>query len=158
MPTHNEPETKVCTIEPGTTKRSPGRPPGSPNKYHEEGEGEYSNVTLHLNKKVWAAIRIMAIQDETTITQLVSEALVTWLKWLARAAKEERENGPAELETEAVNRLYLEVMKRQHRDKLSKALKSRAHWHRVYPNKRWPGGIAREILKENSEPDTGNAV
>ena len=155
--TTNDPDT---TSEPGTAKRGPGRPPGSPNKYHyrEYDTGTYSNVTLHLDKKVWAAIRIMAIKEETPITELVSEALATWLKWLARAAREEKENGPTELELLEVNKLYQAVMKKQHTRKLANALQSRAHWHRTYPTKRWPGKEGKDVMAENREPGTGNAV
>jgi hypothetical protein len=117
------------------------------------GEGDYLNVCLHLDKGVHKRLKIMAIQQETTIMELVNEALVTWVKWLHKVATDD-EKGPSKLEIDDVNRLYHEVMREKHKSKMRKALESRRAWHRTYPGKPWPGGMLREIKRDSHVPET----
>ena len=105
------------------------------------GQGNYHNVTLHLNPSVWKAVRIMAVKEECYITDMVNEALATWLKWIKKAEEVEEEG-----EIREATQLLHEMKMRQRlsrarmakNDKKTRALRSRHDWERIYPGKPWP--------------------
>ena len=137
----------------GEVKSKRGRPRNLvPREYW--GKDAYFNVCLHLDKSLSTSLKIMAIREQTTVSKLASEAIAAWMKWLAKAERDEavgEEKEAAERRfREAADLLYalrnkniktslmvrMEVKKRE---KLEKALKSRKSWHRIYPDKPWPG-------------------
>jgi len=49
------------------------------------------NVTLHLDECVWRRIRTEAVRENTTIQSIVSEALMSYIKWIRKAELEDQE-------------------------------------------------------------------
>lgn len=113
----------------------------------------YSNVTLHLDSRVWRSLKRMAVRENTPITALCNEAIATWLKWLAKVAMEEAKIEEKEAwaqEWENAKQLVTQLRQRTaRRNKLLGGKKTRAAWHRKYPHKPWPW----PGLKEWPDPD-----
>ncbi len=163
--TDNVPDT--TNNVPETTKHS------RPNGTQYWGQGDYANVTLHLDPKLIKYIKKMAIDQSVTIGVLVNEALATWVKWLAKATLDDNEYDKAKAEREfqeAADHLYRIRQTRiqkdngvrmlvARREKLEKALLSRKAWHRIYPGKPWPGvGKQPEGFKRYAEEHEGDNV
>ena len=96
--------TEVIDNVSGTAKRGRGRPRKSitnnlpetidhvpdttePEAYF--GKGDYVNVALYIDQRIYKAMKIMAIRDDTSLKSLINEALLEWMKWLHKAARSE---------------------------------------------------------------------
>ena len=66
--------------------------------------------TFIVDKRLVAAIKIKAVREETTISSIIDEALATWLKWMARAEREEQSEIDREREIEEAERIRAEVI------------------------------------------------
>jgi hypothetical protein len=56
------------------------------------GEKKRWEVSLYLRPSIYRKIKREAIADDCTITSLVAEALLEWLKWIRKAELFERKN------------------------------------------------------------------
>jgi hypothetical protein len=145
---NNVPDTIEATDNvPETAKRGRGRPrktdnvsdTAEPNAYF--GKGNYINVTLYVDQKIYKAMKIMAIDEETSLKRLINEALATWVKWLYRAARDE-----AKTEDKAVLEKDLQAIEslvrgwrgkkyaiRMNRIQKSRFIAARRKWKDKYP-------------------------
>lgn len=122
------------------------------------GEGDYYNVCLHLDPRVWKTLRKMAIDDECTAGSLASEAIVFYIKYLRKIALQEEKVADkllAEQEYEEALETMLSLWHKKRSLKAAKskkkndakALLSRRAWHRRYPNRAWPGKFVADAQK-----------
>jgi hypothetical protein len=67
------------------------------------------NITLHIDKEVWKRFRIIAIQEDTTMGNLASEALLTYVSWLRRAEQQNESMEQKAMREEEVAAMRLEL-------------------------------------------------
>ena len=113
-------------------------------------QGELVPVTVRLNARVWKSIKLMAIREGSSIGDLVGEALVSWMKWLAKESRDELEGeakAVKEKELLALGELLLKVEEHKtmriaragKREKYRRAIKSMRNWQKEYPGRPYPG-------------------
>jgi hypothetical protein len=145
----------------GEVKRGRGRPKNAvAMKYW--GQGAYYNCTMHLDPEVGKQLKIMAIQENTSMGRLVSEAVAVWIKWLRKAALEEaklEDHAEAEAEVEAEYQEIVKIVKAirtkkwvkemvaAKRKKMAKAMRSCRSWRKEYPKRPWPGKVGNVAEK-----------
>jgi hypothetical protein len=132
--------------------------PGTPKKSYWE-RGELIPVTVRVNAQVWKSLKLMAVREKTSIGDLVGEALVSWMKWLAKASREELEGEAKEAKEKELLELgklllkvedhkAMRVARAGRRDKYERARKSMRQWRKEYPGRPYPG---REKIPEETD-------
>jgi len=111
------------------------------------------HVGIWVSPRMWTSLRIKALRDGCSASQVASEAIAYWIKYLAKIAKsEDKERSKRELHQELLDaeRLLHEIrvqklarkLKKKYptkRDIIKYGLISRATWARRFPGKPWPG-------------------
>jgi len=111
-----------------------------------ETEKQYKFLTIALDPIIHRALKIMAIDEETTVGNIMGEAVATWMKWMRKAEYREqlKENKDAEEAALAKERLkkaeellaYAQAKKKERRKK--KAIKKHdAMMQARYPYLDW---------------------
>ncbi len=109
-------------------------------------------TSYYLDPRVYRRLKVMAFTEGCTITSLLNEALTTWVKWLAKAARDEAKNKEDKELAEGDIRnaeeilrdrklAHMEMMYQVRREKMEKALSNIRSWRATYPGKPWPGYI-----------------
>jgi hypothetical protein len=96
------------------------------------GQGKYSNVCLHLDKRVGALLKQTAIGMKKSAGSLASEAITYYLANLHKQAKTEEKAFLADLavkETALLQTLWKE--------------RTRKEWHKKYPHKPYPINVSK---------------
>lgn len=58
-------------------------------------------IALHVDIRIWKTIKIAATREETTISAIAEEALMSWFKWIKKAELEEaQENEKIRIQAE----------------------------------------------------------
>jgi hypothetical protein len=144
---NNVPETIVTDNVPETTKIK--NPRGS--------------TTFYIDPKIYKRIKLMAVREECTISSLINEALITWVKWLAKAAKDEAKDEAEKEATELEIQIAKEIMRDKGYTMINSARRNRnwalhnvGSWRAMHPGKPWPGyfGNKKKVEKMKDIPKT----
>jgi len=137
-----------------------------------ETEKRYDNVTVPLDPVIYRAVKVMAMDEETSISNIMGEAIACWMKWMRKAEYREqlKENKDAEEAAIARERLkkaeellaYAQEKKKERRKK--KAEKKRdKKMQAAYPYLDWkraknlPNPPPRPYHRRQA-PATGNVA
>jgi hypothetical protein len=120
------------------------------------GKGIYVNVCLDIDQKIYKAMKIMAIHEETSLKRLINEALITWLKWLYRAARDETKI--EDMETIEKNLQEIETLVKDWRGKKHAAMMNRIQKSRFTAARRkwkekYPGMPLSSYIKRGRKPN-----
>jgi hypothetical protein len=99
------------------------------------GQGKYSNVCLHLDKRVGALLKQTAIGMKKSAGSLASEAITYYLANLHKQAKAEEKAFLAK-ETALLQTLWEERARK-------KTPCTRKEWHKKYPHKPYPINVSK---------------
>jgi hypothetical protein len=75
-------------------------------------EKRYQNITIAIDPVIHRAVKIMAINEETTISNIMGEAVSCWIKWMRKAELKEAKKEKADTEELALAKERLEEARR----------------------------------------------
>ena len=120
---------------------------------------KYNNVTLHLDPRVWRVMKKMAGKEDCTVSSVVNEALMSWVKWIYQVQVEEglvEEKERIEGELREAEDLIASI-KQERKDaryKEKRRLERKRNKRRQVARERREAKIAQKTLITYQQPET----
>jgi hypothetical protein len=113
-------------------------------------EKRYQNITIAIDPVIHRAVKIMAINEETTISNIMGEAVSCWIKWMRKAELKEQALLKKDAESLAIAKerlrkaeellAYAQAKKKEQRSKKAKTKREKKHDKKMqaaYPYLDW---------------------